>query len=152
LKFRSDPRVLQEIARKTGGRVLSATDLDLFHPLRHPRESSSPVFDWFLILLACLIPLDVAVRRVQLDWSLIRGWFTRRSRDESTETMGALLGRKRKLKSVLDTPRTERPPPLDLPPRPVPPPSPPPKSDTPTEAQSTTERLLARKRKRGDGS
>ena len=156
LKFRSDPRALQEIARKTGGRVLSATDLDLFHPQRHPRESSSPVIDWFLILLACLIPLDVAVRRVQLDWSLIRGWFTRRARPESTETMGALLGRKRKVKSVLESARRDRPPPLDLARRPpastIPPPtSPPPKPDAPGETQSTTERLLARKQKRQDG-
>ncbi|MGB8167167.1 MAG: VWA domain-containing protein [Chthoniobacteraceae bacterium] len=148
LKFRSDPRVLQEIARKTGGRVLSATDLDLYHPARQPRESSSPVIDWFLILLACLIPLDVAVRRVQLDWSLIRGWFTRRSHDESTETMGALLARKKHVKGTLAPSRT-------APPRPAAPavqnqPTLTAKPSAPGEEQTTTERLLARKRKQKD--
>ncbi len=147
LKFRSDPRVLQEIARKTGGRVLSSTDLDLYHPARQPRESSSPVIDWFLILLACLIPLDVAVRRVQLDWSLIRGWFTPRSREDSTATMGALLGRKQKLRGVLDSAPGSRPqrpaPSTPLPPTPAQSSDP----EPPGEAPSTTERLLARKRK-----
>ena len=151
LKFRSDPRVLQEIARKTGGRVLSATDLDLFHPPRHPRESSSPVIDWFLILLACLVPIDVAVRRVQLDWALIRGWFTRRSRDDSSETMGALLQRKQQVKTTLAPLRAERP--AALASAPPEPPAPSPKTtepEPPDAPQSTTERLLSRKRKRSE--
>ncbi len=149
LKFRSDPRVLQEIARKTGGRVLSATDLDLYHPARQPRESSSPVIDWFLILLACLVPLDVAVRRVQLDWSLIRGWFIGRSREESTGTMGALLQRKQQVKSTFIPPRSERAAPSSVAPPPGPS-APPPPPEPPDPAQTTTERLLARKRKRTD--
>ncbi len=154
LKFRSDPRVLQEIARKTGGRVLSASDLDLFHPARQPRESSSPVIDWFLILLAILVPLDVAVRRVQLDWSLIRGWFARRPRDGSTETMSALLQRKQKVKSTLAHPPATHLPsvvqPVATPKQPTPTPETV-KPKPPDAAQSTTERLLARKRKRTDG-
>lgn len=150
LKFHSDPRVLYEIARKTGSRVLSAADLDLYHPARQPRESSSPVIDWFLILLACLIPLDVAVRRVQLDWALIRGWFTRRSREDSTETMGALLQRKKAVKSTLDQPtalpRITRPAPT----APSPKAAPELPAQTSPDNLSTTERLLARKRKRQD--
>ena len=149
LKFRSDPRVLQEIARKTGGRVLSASDLDLYHPARQPRESSSPVIDWFLILLACLVPLDVAVRRVQLDWSLIRGWFIGRSREESTGTMGALLQRKQQVKSTFLPPRSERAAPTAAAPPPGPA-APLPTPEPPDPAQTTTERLLARKRKRTD--
>ncbi len=154
LKFRSDPRVLQEIARKTGGRVLSAADTDLFHPPRQPRESSSPVIDWFLIVLACLIPIDVAVRRVQLDWSVIRGWFTRRSREESTETMGALLQRKRQVKTALTVSPAHRPLPILPTATAPPPPSTPAAQSSPAEPndtpQSTTERLLARKRRRDD--
>lgn len=155
LKFHSDPRVLQEIARKTGGRVLSSTETDLYHPARHPRESSSPVIDWFLIVLACLIPFDVAVRRVQLDWSLIRGWFTRRSREESTETMGALLQRKQQVKTTLAQPPVKPPlapaaPLTTPPPKQVAPSSKPVPPEPPKAQQSTTEQLLARKRKRTD--
>jgi len=151
LKFRSDPRVLTEIARKTGGRVLSSTDTDLFHPARQPRESSSPVIDWFLILLACLIPLDVAVRRVQLDGSVIRGWFRRRAREESTQTMGALLQRKQQATIPRAQPVAARPAPA-APPAPGPPPAPiaAPTPEPTDPAQSTTERLLARKRKRDE--
>ena len=34
--------------------------------------STRSVFDWFLMALACMIPLDVAVRRVQLDFGGLR--------------------------------------------------------------------------------
>jgi uncharacterized membrane protein/Mg-chelatase subunit ChlD len=156
LRFRSDPILLKQIAERTGGRLLSAADLDLFHPARTPRESSRPVFDWFLFALALLVPLDVAVRRVQLDWSVILGWFGRgKDAKSSTATMGALLERKQKVKQSLDAPRsevplpvilkTQRPPPNTDSPKPKPEASPPGDESTP---QSTTERLLARKRKR----
>jgi len=159
LRFRSDPILLQQIAGRTGGRVLSGADLDIYHPQRQPRESTRPVFDWFLIILACLLPLDVAVRRVQLDWMVIRGWFGfGKKAQDSTETMGALLGRKKRVQATLDQPAEPRPLPTIRPPTSAPPrtaPKAPPstaKPETPTkepdEAQSTTERLLARKRKR----
>ena len=164
LRFRSNPIALKQIAERTGGRVLSPEDLDLFHPPRATRESSRPVFDWFLIALACLIPLDVGLRRVQLDWLVIKGWFGFGRKTASTETMGALLQRKKEVQAVI-TP-AGRPKPVAIPSRPAAtaqpaaPPSPisplktetkpagPAASDTP---QSTTERLLARKRKRQDG-
>lgn len=157
LRFRSDPLALKQIADRTGGRVLSGSDVDIFHPQRVTRESSKPVFDWFLLALCLLVPLDVGVRRVQLDWDVILAWFRPR-RATSTETMGALLQRKEKVKEQLAEPRAERPPPIASPTRPptrptqpskpaTPPPEP--KADDPSaEPQSTTERLLARKRKR----
>ena len=145
--------MLKQIAERTGGRVLSASDLDLYHPARTPRESTRPVFDWFLLLLACLIPLDVAVRRIQLDWTVIRDTLLRRKEQSSGETMGALLQRKEKVQATLTTPRDKHPPPPSAPitPPPKSEPAPPPKLPAPeSDAQSTTERLLARKRKRDD--
>ncbi|MDB6174915.1 MAG: hypothetical protein JWL59_4226 [Chthoniobacteraceae bacterium] len=161
LRFRSDSLLLKEIAQRTGGRVLSATDLDVFSPVRAPRESSRPVFDWFLLALALLLPADVAVRRVQLDWSVIGGWFKRKTAAApSGETMSALLGRKQQVKTTLGALREEqRPPPLTNFPRPTTVPTPPsapsaesPKAPPVTEKlpESTTGRLLARKRKRAD--
>ena len=118
------------------------------------RESSRPVFDWFLIALACLIPLDVGLRRVQLDWLVIKGWFGFGKKSGSTETMGALLQRKKEVQAAIMP--AERPKPVILPtkptgaqpaaaPKPQPKPAEPPSTDEP---QSTTERLLARKKKR----
>lgn len=153
LRFKSDPIVLKQIAERTGGRILSPADLDLFHPARSTRESSKPIFDWFLIVLACLIPLDVALRRVQLDWLVIRGWFGFGKKGESTATMGALLERKKQVATT--TTPAERPKPVILPtqttpaPKPaVPAPQKPPEPASTETPQSTTERLLARKRKR----
>jgi uncharacterized membrane protein len=154
LRFRSDPLLLQQIAERTGGRVLTANDATLFHPARQVRESSKPVFDWFLIALVCLIPLDVGLRRIQMDWATIRDFFFRRKTASSGETMGALLQRKQQVKSTLDAERAERPAPVILPQRSVAKPAPPaPAASTPEpiktdDPQSTTERLLARKRKR----
>ncbi len=152
LRFRSDPIALKQIAERTGGRVLSANDVDLFHPQRVTRESSRPVFDWFLLALCILVPLDVGVRRIQLDWDAVRAWFRPR-RAASTETMGALLQRKAQVREQLAEPRAARPPPIVAPSvRPaapkIKPPEPTPTEEPGGEAQSTTERLLARKRKR----
>ena len=158
LRFRSDPILLKQIAERTGGRLLTGAETDLFHPTRTARESSRPVFDWFLIALALLLPFDVAVRRVQLDWSVILAWFGRSPMAKtSTETMGALLSRKQKVTETMDAPRPEAPRPIILPAKPTPrPDSPNPKPVVAPLAdenapQSTTERLLARKRKRQEG-
>jgi uncharacterized membrane protein/Mg-chelatase subunit ChlD len=164
LRFRSDPILLKQIAERTGGRLLTANDVDLFHPQRTIRESSRPVFDWFLLALCIMIPLDVGVRRIQLDWEMIMGWFRPRKAASSGETMGALLQRKAQVKGQIEEQRTERPPAVPPPIRPIsishptpkppsPPPQPKPAETKPADEdsnlpQSTTERLLARKRKR----
>jgi len=78
LRFRSDPIMLRQIAERTGGRILTGQEKAaglVRHSARSPRKTSKSIVDLLLILLACLIPLDVGVRRVQLDWSVIRGWF-----------------------------------------------------------------------------
>ena len=102
LRFRSDPITLRQIAERTGGRMLSGqeTGKELFAIPRVPKETSRSIVDWLLILLACLIPLDVGVRRVQLDWSVIRGWFGAGRKTESTETLGALLRLKEKVRET----------------------------------------------------
>jgi hypothetical protein len=159
LRFKSDPLVLKQIAERTGGRMLTPADMELFKPERSPRESSKPVFDWFLLVLACLVPLDVGLRRVQLDWSVIAGWFGFGRRRESTPTMGALLERKKQI-TVASAPKEGlKPASMPAPAQPKSPKEEAPKTaptdskqSPPTEAgeknMSTTERLLARKRKR----
>lgn len=104
LRFRSNPIVMEEIAERTGGQRLDPENAtDVIYGRREPKQSTNPIFDWFLIALAILVPLDVGVRRVQLDWYVIRGWFGfGRHQKESTETMGALLQRKQNVGEELD--------------------------------------------------
>ena len=88
LRLEYDPITLQRIADRTGGQVLAPTAEaeDVFPQERESKSSTLPVFDWFLIALACLVPLDVALRRVQVDLTFVKGWFapTYRSGDETT--------------------------------------------------------------------
>jgi hypothetical protein len=102
INFRSNWNVLREIQSETGGQMLEidAPAASLFDR-REPKSSSQPIFDWFLIALACLVPLDVAVRRVQLDWYSIKSLLGFDKRGETTQTMGALLARKKDVSATL---------------------------------------------------
>ncbi|MBX3439355.1 MAG: hypothetical protein KF861_17845, partial [Planctomycetaceae bacterium] len=160
LRFRSDPILLEEVRQRTGGILLGGESKseDVFNR-REPKRSTQPIFDWFLIALACLIPLDVGIRRVQLDWKVIKNWVGLGRRDQPTDTMGTLLRRKQSLDERLDKgPKsppwspTQAAPKYDALPtaartRPV---KPPPKPEAPKESdsQTTTSRLLDLKRRR----
>ncbi len=168
LRFRSNRQTLNEIAERTSGEILPGdpeTD-QVFERGRSVKRSSKPVFDWFLIAMAILVPIDVAVRRVQFDWATIRGLFLRERRaGPATATMGTLLERKQAVASELQARKEEQPlqpnlkskpssaakKPSTAPPRVVGPKPPataaPPATDQPT---STTERLLQLKRKRDE--
>lgn len=109
LRFRANPIVLREIAEKTGGAELeteqSFEELSkTIYGNRKPKRSSRPIFDWFLMGLACLLPLDVAVRRVQMDFGWLRRLF-RREKRESTATIGALLQRTGEVRTSLSNQR-----------------------------------------------
>jgi hypothetical protein len=159
LKFRSSPMVLAQIAEKTGGRILTGNEKseDIFLKERRPKETTRPIFDWFLFALTGLLLMDVGVRRIQLDWGVIRGWFGGRKK-ESTVTLSTLLQRKQELATHREGESSK---PLPMPvfptrqPRTGTTPTPPrPAAPTPeakpeeSESLSTTERLLAAKKKR----
>jgi Ca-activated chloride channel homolog len=162
LNFRSDPLMLKRIASETGGRILTGDEDTLFEFERSPRESTKPAIDWFLWLLACLLPLDVAVRRVQLDWQVIKGWFGLGKKTESAETMSALLKRKAEVSATIERAVPQRqpsrgakvnvnaPPPAKAAPSPASKVAEPAAPAEPEDLSklSTTERLLARKRQR----
>jgi hypothetical protein len=97
LRFRSNPNVLKTIAERTGGRLLTGieTGEEVFLEERASKSSSRPISDIFLLVLVCLVPLDVAVRRIQLDWMVIKGWLgIGRAKAASGATFEALLKRK----------------------------------------------------------
>jgi uncharacterized membrane protein len=108
LRFRSNPVILEEIREKTGGELLTAdTTAETIFGRRDPKQSSSPIFDWFLIALAILIPLDVAIRRIQIDWYVVSSLFQRKQQaGPATATMGTLLQRKQDIGSRLDAARS----------------------------------------------
>lgn len=166
LRFRSNPTVLNSLSRKTAGESL-ADQKDpvktIYETRRKPRMSSLPIFFWFLIALACLIPLDVAIRRIQIDMHVIKGLLgLNKTAGASGQLMGALLERKRTVGSALDSQRAT----TTSKPRPQTQTRPttaarqaakkpdttakPPQQETSPENMSTTERLLRMKRQRSD--
>ncbi len=169
LRFRSNPLILHDIERGTAGKELDADSKseDIFNENRQPKRSSRPIFDWFLVILACLIPLDVGVRRIQLDWYVIKAWFgIGAKRGGSTQTMGALLERKQAVGTQIEARRGETGLPTETlrrlakpqarggasttrPPPNMPPPQQRAQED---DKSTTTERLLKLKRKRQQDS
>jgi hypothetical protein len=163
LRFRSNPIVLKEIADKTGGTVLkkeTAVD-DIYRAHRKPKQSTRPIFDWFLVALACLLPLDVAFRRIQIDRHSIATLLgLGRAKGDSTATMGTLLERKKTVEKALQAQRLSSPilspkeregsapraPTGGAGPTPRPPEKAPAKTAEPVD--TTTSRLLELKRKR----
>ncbi len=105
MRFRHNPIVLDTIVERTGGRVLTVdTDGEmLYDDPRAAKQSSGPIVGWLLVLLACLIPLDVGMRRVQIDWSIVMSWFATRKEDheQSEEVFSALLQRRRDVKTEI---------------------------------------------------
>lgn len=165
LRFRSNRQTLADIATRTGGRMLSGDVAEDTQSglVRAPKRTSRPIFDWFLIALAILLPIDVAVRRIQLDFSAIWQTLLWRKRAPTTATMGTLLDRKQQVQSALQARKEERPmtpstattstAPKPRPQWPKPEPAAKPPEATPPApggAMSTTERLLKLKKQRED--
>ena len=168
LRFRSNPTVLNSLSRKTKGESLADQDpaetiKTIYESRREPRTSSLPIFHWFLIALACLVPLDVAIRRIQIDWFTIKSLFSlKKTAGASGELMGALLERKRTVGSSLDAQRATttttkprsagpgRPTTAGRQPANKPDTTAKPPQETSQENMSTTERLLRMKRQRSD--
>lgn len=161
LRFESDPITLEQVRDATGGKALSSTASgDEIFDRREPKRSSKPVFDWLLAALAILLPVDVAVRRIQLDWATVKSWFARETSPEPVRTTGALLDR-----ASASRERERSDPAPELRKRPLPPPPKPTDAPPPTksggsvsaskpppakepEEGSTAAKLLAMKRKR----
>ena len=66
-----DAALLRDLAERTGGRVLNASDpamMDLFNRVDLPvPKSPKPVWDFLAILAAVLLILDVAGRRISIE-------------------------------------------------------------------------------------
>lgn len=169
LRFRANPIVLRDVAERTGGREIDVSQepeqlsAQIFGD-RLPKRSSSRVFDWFLMALACMIPVDVAIRRVQIDLSWVRSLFRKEEQKETTATMGALLEKSQAVRTAMESsqptsatrPQRQQPrAPLPTKPTEAAKPAkakPAPQAEAPPadDEGSTTSRLLAMKRKRNE--
>jgi hypothetical protein len=99
--------MLKEIHENTEGKLLQIdSPSESVFGERLPRSSTRPIFDRLLILLAIFLPIDVAVRRIHIDWSRIRR-LALRSRDNQDQhtTLGSLLETKQQTVAQLDAAR-----------------------------------------------
>lgn len=79
-KTQSNELILNEFAKLTKGRIVTLEDAlkgegDFFNHDLNIEESLVPRWEFLMILLLCLFPLDVFIRRVMLDYSKIWSWF-----------------------------------------------------------------------------
>jgi uncharacterized membrane protein len=115
LRFRSDPIILKQIQERTEGQLLASdsTADDVFGD-RLPKSSTRPVFDWLLISLAILLPIDVAVRRVHVEWFLVQSLIFRRESNHQPTTLGSLLATKLETEAQIESSRSETRTPAEL--------------------------------------
>ena len=175
----SEPNLnlLRRLAESGGGRML---DLDnpADNTFLHDRQKTFPprdLWEWLLKLSVLLFPLDVGVRRIQLDreevqrfWRKLRGWILFWQgvprEPEAEESLAALLARREQVRTTQTAPaqpqaelfRPQRPvtlppdggvPAQEIPGEGEPPPRPEPESTAPSPPVTTTSRLLDAKRR-----
>ena len=110
LQFHSKRQVLQEIADRTGGRLLTGDPVRdaVYSQKRSFKQTSQASFDWFLIVLALLVPMDAALRRLRIDMSGVWRDAMHPTPVPATPTMVALLKTKQWVSSALCTKGTAR--------------------------------------------
>ena len=117
-----NPGLLEDIARVTGGRVLPADPAEarrfIWARDLPPGYRVHPGWKWLLWLALLLFPLDVAIRRVMVDWRevgraarLAAGLVIPQLRPASAEgpdpTMKALMSEKERIRKAAPPPSTE---------------------------------------------
>jgi hypothetical protein len=166
--------LLRRLVESSGGKMLELENA-LENPFAHDRQKTfqpEDLWEWLLKLAVILFPVDVGVRRIQMDraeWhkalATLRRWLFFWRPDESPrsadESLAALLARRGQVRSSTTAPGLAPAPelfqprqaptipapdsPLASTAEPVSPPTPPDQSSAP--APTTTSRLLAAKRR-----
>jgi len=104
--------LLKKLAENSGGRLLDS-DANVFERTMPPARSSQPVWPILLLIAVAAFPVDVAVRKIMIDWRRVAAviaaqfGFLRRGRPQTAESpatdpaMGRLLSRKQKAQTGL---------------------------------------------------
>ncbi len=104
LRFRSNPLVLDRIREvKRGSELDAASDAQTVFDRRETKRSTRPIFDWLLAALACLVPIDVAVRRIQIDFWAYANGCGGKVREVQVRKPWAPLRTDKEVRSQLDT-------------------------------------------------
>jgi len=95
---RSNDEFMEKIAKESGGRLAGA-GYDAFSRDLPKMARPKPVWEWLLLAGLLLVPVDVFVRRVYLDWAelfaaTLKLFRRRKAAEERTEGMGSLLAAK----------------------------------------------------------
>jgi uncharacterized membrane protein len=108
---RSNEDFLEKVAREARGLVAGA-DYNAFRPTLTWTRRPLPLWEWMLLSALLLIPLDVFVRRVYVDWADVRngvfGFLSLRSRArredaQADEARGSLLAAKNRAREEAQT-------------------------------------------------
>jgi hypothetical protein len=159
----ADPNFLVRLAQSTGGVIASDNLADSFkHNLPAPRAATQPLWPLLLTLAACLLPLDVAVRRLvvtrydlQRGLERMRAWAALQAPQPATvaperaEQLSALRRAKDRAGAPAAQADQNLPPPIVS--NPVPPKEGPPIPGKPSASPApgaTSSALLAKKRER----
>ena len=133
--------LLARMSETTGGRTLT-NPLDALRTANDPGASITELWPTLILCAACLLPLDVAVRRIALPFGEIVARLRRRHAPVAEPTMVERLQKARTPQSV-----PSEPPVVAAPPGPVRRE----RRDAPTDARSPSESLLeAKRRRRGE--
>ncbi len=118
LKFKGNPQLLQDIAEVTGGHVLSwdalADSKVIWARNLPPGYRTHPGWEWLLWAILILFPLDVAVRRVMIDWGAVNrnlqaAWIRLNPFSNADvpvapdSTMSALMAQKQRIRDAAPT-------------------------------------------------
>jgi hypothetical protein len=112
--------LLHRIAESTGGKVLDPS-APMENPFLHDRQKTyqpQDLWEWMLRLAILLFPLDVGIRRIQLDrdemrrlWARLSQWLPFRQgttrKPEADEALAALLARREQVRLVQTAPATQ---------------------------------------------
>lgn len=95
---RSNDEFMEKIAKESGGRLAGA-GYDAFSRDLPKMARPKPVWEWLLLAGLLLVPVDVFVRRVYLDWAelfaaTMKVFRRKKAAEDRTEGMGSLLAAK----------------------------------------------------------
>jgi Mg-chelatase subunit ChlD len=156
----SDPDALYQLTLAAHGQVATDNPADAFAHTRAAPLATRPIWPWLLLIAALLLPFDVGVRRLAIDWrDLQKAWGVIRMRPQAKRLASAAMpARSERMTTLFEAKqrtrveRAERSEPIEPPPADraevEPPPAPQPDRSTLPDSIATTSSLLEKKRAR----